>query len=231
MSVQGMSARQGALIAGLGLLLMLPCAPVAQFVIFPQLIAPGDAAQTMQNIRGNPMLFVAGAGAYLLTAILDLFVAWGLYILFAQANKALSLMAMILRLIYAATYFGAIFNLANAYRLITDPRYTELLGESGVAAQAVILIDQFQCEWGLGLGLFGLHLLVLGYLAFRAGYVPKLLGVLLAIAGLGYVAHTVGAYALPNVDLSFVFATFLGELAFMIWLLVFGWRIKTPAAS
>jgi Domain of unknown function (DUF4386) len=79
---------------------------------------------------------------------------------------------------------------------------------------------------------FGVHIGLLGYLVYRSGYIPKILGLLLVIAGAG-VGNSVQAlspYLYPNADLGFIMITFFGELIFMLWLLVGGWRIKEPTA-
>jgi len=68
-------------------------------------------------------------------------------------------------------------------------------------------------------------------LTYRSGYIPGILGVLLVIAGLGHLAYCLGPYLYPGVSLGLVMLTFLGDLAFMLWLLVRGWRIQEPAGA
>ena len=77
---------------------------------------------------------------------------------------------------------------------------------------------------------FGIHLGLLGYLVYRSGYIPRVLGILLVIAGLGYVVYNLGPYLYPNVDVGLVFITFFGESIFMVWLLVRGWKISESVA-
>ena len=71
---------------------------------------------------------------------------------------------------------------------------------------------------------FGLHLLVLGALAFRSGYVPRYLGALLSVAGLGYLVDGLGKTLSPSYGLSVAAFTFIGEVVLMLWLLIKGWR-------
>lgn len=84
----------------------------------------------------------------------------------------------------------------------------------------------------MGLVLFGIHLGLLGYLVYRSGYIPKILGILLAIAGLGSPIYYLSPYLYPNVDLGFIMVIFTGagELIFTLWLLVRGWKIQEPTA-
>ena len=92
-----------------------------------------------------------------------------------------------------------------------------------------MLIESFRYEWSLSLVIFGIHVVLLGYLVLRSGYIPRTLGVLLAVAGLGYVLFYLRPYLYPDLDLGFLFVTFFGELVFAVWLVVRGWRIPEPA--
>ena len=90
----------------------------------------------------------------------------------------------------------------------------------------MISLHAFRHDWYFGLLFFGIHLGLLGYLVFRSEYIPKILGVLLIIAGLGYLITTLKPYLFPNLNLDFARFTFYGELIFMLWLLIKGSRIK-----
>jgi len=70
--------------------------------------------------------------------------------------------------------------------------------------------------------LFRAQLFLVGYLVYRSGYIPKIIGALVAIAGLGYVISYLSPFLYPNAYLGFIMVTFFGELIFMLWLLVQG---------
>jgi hypothetical protein len=93
-------------------------------------------------------------------AILDIVVAWALYILLVPANKNLSALAAWLRVIYGGIFIFAISKLYMALQVITTD-----------GAQAMTFLKAFRSIWDNGLIIFGFHLLVLGYLAFKSGYV------------------------------------------------------------
>ena len=86
--------------------------------------------------------------------------------------------------------------------------------------------NSFRLEWGFGLLIFGVYLLLLGYLVFRASYIPKIYGILLLLAGFGYVINTLGSFWFPDVDTEFLTITSFGEIAFMFWLLIKGAKIE-----
>ena len=79
--------------------------------------------------------------------------------------------------------------------------------------------------------LFGIHLLLLGYLVYRSDYIPRILGILLVIAGSGWVIYCLKPYFYPDANLQFIMVTFFGELIFMLWLVIRGWKIQEPTAN
>lgn len=96
-------------------------------------------------------------------------------------------------------------------------------------AQIELLLTSFRSAWGLSLIFFAAHLVLLGYLICKSGYIPKLIGILLVIAGFGHVIQNVNVYLFPEPDLGYVAFALIGELVFMFWLLIRGWKIKEPA--
>ena len=74
--------------------------------------------------------------------------------------------------------------------------------------------------------LFGLYLILLGFLVLKARYVPNIMGWLLIIAGLGYVIGHLKVFLFPELNTSFSMYTAMGELVFMLWLLIKGSRLK-----
>ncbi len=92
-------------------------------------------------------------------------------------------------------------------------------------AQVLLQLHIFRYDWAISLVLFGIHLVLLGCLIFRSGYIPKLLGVLLVINGLGWVVDSLGPYLFPNANLGFTFITAFGEIFFMLWLLIRCWKV------
>jgi hypothetical protein len=83
-------------------------------------------------------------------------------------------------------------------------------------AGALLRVEDFRDVWDVGLVFFGLHLIVLGYLSYRSGFVPRFIGVLLVIAGLGYLLDTFGALLSAGYTVEVSVVTFVGEVAIMI---------------
>ena len=122
----------------------------------------------------------------------------------------------------------AIGQLLGVVRLLSDDGYRAVFGADQVNAQAMLGFTAFNDIWYVGQFLFGLHLLLIGYLAYRSGYVPRLLGALIAISGLGYAADSLGAVLSQGSWTDISAFTFIGEFLLALWLLI---RARSIAVS
>jgi len=211
------SKRTFALVAGFGLLAMALLAPFAQFGVLQTLIVPADAAATTSNILGSAGLFRAAIAAFLIIATLDIVVAWGLYILLRPTNASLALLVAWLRVAYAAVFAYALVNLLDVAQLLQNTSATAL-SPVQVQAQVASSIASFNNGWDLALAIFGLHLVGLGALLFKAVDFPKVLGALVAVAGVGYLADSFGTILVPDYTLTISVFTFIGEALLIVWL-------------
>lgn len=215
--------------AGYALLIMAITAVLAYFMAIESLVVPGNGAETAANIRASEGLFRAGVAGFAVIAILDVVAACAFYILLEPVNRLISFMGAAFRLVYAAILGVAASHLLDALTLL-DGSPAAAAG-SFLNDQVLAAIDSFNGMWGLGLGLFGVHLVLLGYLFDRAGYVPRLVSLLVAIAGLGYLVDSFGALLLKGYSVSIASVAFIGEVLLMIWLL-FGFRdVGSPEAQ
>lgn len=223
---QGTTLRRAARIAGFSLLIMTLLASSAELYVYPRLIVPGPAAQTAQKIVENQGLFLAGILCYLATFIGDVLVAWALYVLLRPVNPSVSLLTAWFRLVHAVIALAGLLNLVTVLRMLNTPEYLTAFGLDQLHAQVKLLLNSFRYAWGISLIFFGIHLGMLGYLVYRSGYIPRTLGVLLALAGCGHLIYNLSPYLFPGADLRFLVVTFLGEMVFILWLLVRGPRIE-----
>jgi hypothetical protein len=185
-------------------------APIAYLNIFQSLVIFDDAALTVQNILNSIGAFRTCVILLFTVAVLDIIVAWALYILLVPTNKNLSALAAWLRVIYAGIFIFAISKLYGALQVI-----------SADGTQAVSFLKAFQRIWDMALILFGFHLLVLGYLAFKSRYIPKWQGVFLVLASVGYIVDGFGKSFSTSYNLNIAQFTFVGEVLLIFWLL---WR-------
>jgi Domain of unknown function (DUF4386) len=209
------SPRKAALIAGVALAIMAVLGGFANFGAIQPLITPGDAVRTAQDISASPLLFWAGVASFLLVALLDIIVAGALYTLFKPVNRGLSAAAGWMRTVYALLLMAALSQLVIGFSLLGDPE------------AALPALESFNTIWVISLGLFGVSLLLVGYLAFRSGFIAKVFGILLAIAGVGYLADAIGMVVVPDFHAVFAQFLFVGEVAIIFWLLIKGRRLPS----
>ena len=219
------SIRSASMIAGFGILLMSVLAIFGNFVAVEGLVTGGNAAQTARDILESEGLFRLGIAALFLVVALDVVVAWALYRVFSPASRSISLLAAWFRILYAGVFLVAISQLVGVLRLLADDDYLAVFSADQLQAQALLGINAFGDVWAASLFLFGIHLLIIGYLAYRSGYVPRLLGVLLAIAGVGYVVDTFGALLSRGSWTDVSLFTFIGEFLLALWLVIWGRRL------
>lgn len=215
----GTSERRAAASAGFGLLIM-SVAAIFAVTVHDSLLIPGDAAATAHNILTNELQFRLAVLSLFIVIVLDIVVAWGLYVFFRPANKDLSLLAAWLRVAYAAVFFFAVLNLVYALRHLPGEGTTAVLDTTQQQVQALQLLNAFSDGWAFALGLFGLHLIVLGYLAWQARYFPKILAALLIISGLGYLSDAVTGFLFPEFGVTIGQFTFVGEVLLAFWLVI-----------
>lgn len=215
------SLKSAALVAGLSLLLMAILAPIANFGILMKLFIPGDAAATFQNFTASTGNVRWATLLFLMVAILDVIVAWALYLVFKPVNQGLSLLTGWIRLVYATLLGAAIFSLLNVLQLTGNAAYLTNLAPQQLQTQTMLAYQSFQDGWSMSLLVFGIHLLLLGYLVLKSETFPKWLGILIVIAGLGYFIDSTGKILSPTYDLNLAAYTFLGEVLLMGWLI---WR-------
>jgi Domain of unknown function (DUF4386) len=212
------SRRAVALIAGIGLLVMAVLAPLAHFGVLQNLIVPADAAATVENIIASEGLFRIAIAALLVVTFLDIMVAWALYVLLRPVNAALALLVGWLRLAAAAVFAVVLANLLDVAQLVGGPDGAALQ-PAQLQAQVMSSIASFDNGWvGISLAIFGLHLLGLGYLLFRSAHFPRFLGVLVVIAGGGYLADSFTRILVPDFAFTFSQFTFVGEALLIVWL-------------
>jgi hypothetical protein len=208
--------------AGVALLLMSALAGFAKFVALDGLVTSGDATRTATDIADSDGLFRLGIVSMFLVIVLDVVVAWALYRVFSPVNKSISMLAAAFRLVFAGVFLAALGQLLGVLRLLGNDDYLSVFNADQLHAQALQGVDAFNDLWVVALGLFGIHLLIIGYLAYRSGYVPRFLGVLLAIAGLGYAIDSFGIVLSQSPWTSVASYTFIGEFLLALWLVIRG---------
>jgi hypothetical protein len=231
--VADISQRQAAKIAGSAYVVISVLALFAYFFVKDRLVEPGDAAATVSNIAGSEGLFRGGVAALVAVFVSDAVVAWALYIFFRRVSRDLSLLMAWFRLLYTAISAIALLNLLVVVLLVGGADYAAALGVGQRDAQVMLFLDAYDHGWAIGLVCFGIHLVLVGFLVLRSDYVPSILGVLLAVAGVGYLVDSLARLVLPNYeDYGSLFMVLVavpaiaGEFSLTGWLLLRGGKAQ-----
>ena len=205
--IADLSPRKAAIIVGLAMIISFSLAFLVDDFILSNLIAPGDAATLASDINANEMLLGIAAVVYLIILTFDAAIALALYVILKPANKNLASLTSALRLLYVAIM--VIILLALVFQFID------------VYSYATIKL--------IGYIFFTCHLFVLGYLVFKSGYIPRILGVLLIIASFCYIPLFYVNFLVPEALLMILFVPMvIGELSLGLWLLWKGLRNQLP---
>jgi hypothetical protein len=189
----------------------------------PSVMLTGDAATTADQLRLNADLFRLGFAAYLVEAFSDIVLAWLFYVLLKPVHRDLALLAALFGLVsmslFAVTkmfYFAApMFLKANGYPTAFSPDQIDSLASQFLALYAGLS--------GISLLFYGTAWIVRGYLTCRSLYFPRFLGVLMVVAGLGFVAKNITMVLAPAFSWAVLLAPmFLNAVALTIWMLTKG---------
>ena len=204
---------------GIALLLIAVLAGVGNFALLGPLINGQDAAHTAQNIAGSGIQFRLGVLCMTIAAVLDIVVAAALFALIAPFGRTVAATAAWFRIAYAAIFLTAITQLATAPNLLHTPD------------EALNAVNGYTTTWRIGLILFAAHLAIVGYQGFRARFMPRVLGILIIIAGAGYLVDGIGTILISDYTPTVSTFTFIGEVALIVWLIVSAIRTRPRSTS
>lgn len=233
-SVQELSyQRKSALAAGTSLIIMALVAFFSYGYVHGSLVVQGDTSATFNNIMSSNMLFKAEIFGWVIILITDIVVAWAFYIFLEPINKSLSLLGAWLRLTYSAILGIAIMNLIFVLLLSKGTDYLSVFKIDQLQALMMLFFEAFESIWSIGLIIFGGHLMIVGYIALKSDSIPKVIGILLLLASIGYIVIHLCKTFLPQYDrvisilnIVFMVPMIAGELGFGIWLLLRGGKVR-----
>jgi hypothetical protein len=213
-------------IAGLCYLIVIVGCIFAEAFARGAQIVPGDAAATANNILTHEGLYRSGLVAELVAAPCYIAVTLIFYELFKPVNKSLSLLAAFFSLIGIATQgVMAFFHLAPLI-LLGGADYLKVFKTDQLQAQAYTFLKLHSQGYDVALVYFGFYCVLIGWLIFKSTFLPRILGVLMALGGIGYLVGSFADFISPTVGSALSsFASgpgLLGEGALCLWLLTVG---------
>ncbi len=229
--------RQAAITAGIGYVVLFVAAFFANFFVRERLIDATDAGATAANIGESETLFRFGLVAFLVIFAVDVVIAWALHILLRDSHRDLSLLAAWLRLTYTVFLGVGIIFFYQALSLLGGDGFLSVIPTDQLQAQALVAFEQFNATWLIGLLVFGLHLITVAWVLLRTSMAPRLLAVIMMVAGAAYITDTVAYSLLDNyADYQSLFLAMvaipsvIGECWFGLWLLFRAGKTRSATA-
>ena len=221
-----LTTRAWARVAGGLYLVIIAAGLFAEAFVRDLLVESSDAAMTAANIQAHQLLFRAGILADLATFVCALPLAVILYWLLRPVNRHVALLMLVFNVVQDA--IGSL-NALNTYQPLQMLASQPLRGAfSADQLQALVLLSLGAHSVGFGFALifFGCSCLALGYLIRASESFPRILGVLMALAGVCYLVNSYVLILSPRTAAvlfpSILAPAFIGELAFALWLAVKG---------
>jgi hypothetical protein len=226
------SPKRLARIAGILYLLVGIFGGFAEGFLDPKIYVAGNTAATAGNVVAHPGLLRMGIVAHLLDGTFFIFLALTLYLLLQHVHKSVArAMLVLVALAVGIMCLNAVFQF-EGLRVATDGSYAAAFGAAGSNALVLLLLDIQHYGTLIAQVFFGLWLAPLGYLAYKSGWFPKSLGVVLIVATVSYLIDTLALFLVPDfgrtVNPILIIAPIIGEVWMVGYLLTIG--VKTVIA-
>jgi hypothetical protein len=213
-------------VAGFWYLLLIVAGPLRLIYIPSKLIVHGNAAATVTNIAAHEMLFRLGIASDLAAAIILIFLTLAFYRLFVGVDRALAVLVVIFGgVMPAIIYFVGVVDDFGVLMVVRRADFLSVFDQPQREALAMLFLKLRDSQNTAAEVLWGIWLLPLALLVYRSRFLPRFLGVWLAIGGVAYVALSMAGTLWPQYERTVSMisqpATF-SEVALTLWLLIKG---------
>ena len=198
------------------------------------LLVPGDAAATASNIVASKSVFTLSIMMDLIVQVVFIFLVLVLYRLLRPVNKNQAVLMVILFLVSVPIAMLNVLNQFAALLLSSGAGYLTALPAEQLHALVPFFLELNEYGIYIAYIFWGLWLFPLGYLVFKSGFLPKILGIYLMISCFGYLLDFVTFFFYPDFGMSINMFTGWAELFLCLWLLIRGvnvaqWEKRAPA--
>lgn len=193
--------------------------------------AHGDAAATVKNILASESLFRLGTAVGLISDVVFLLLPLVLYKLLSQVNKSVAVLMVAFAVVYVPIGFVAVAHQLDIMSLLDGDKYQQVFPADQLHARVMLLLDAYDNQILVSEIFWGLWLLPFGYLVFKSGFLPRVLGILLIMGCFSYLISFFAQILFPQYTVpGFVmWPASLGEIGICLWLLIVG--VRKPAHS
>jgi Domain of unknown function (DUF4386) len=219
------SINKTARMAGFLYLIYIVTTIVADVFGRSKLIVFGDAAATAQNIMASEWQFRIGITGDLVSMVFFLLAAWALYVLLKPVNKDLAILFVLLNLGGVAVYSINLLNQFAAVLLLSGADYLKVFQADQLQSLVMFFLNLHHNGYWIAQIFFGAWLFPLGYLVFKSGFLPRILGIVMMIHCVGWLMTSLQFFLFPGFEV-ITYLTyplgFISEFGLTLWLLIMG---------
>jgi hypothetical protein len=220
------SIQKTARLAGFLYVLHIPLAVFGFFYVPSRLIVHGDPAATASNIVASEGLFRTSIVSWLIGHIIFIVLPLVLYKLLKSINKTPALLMVIFIEISIPIVFINEVNRLAVLVLLSGADYLKAFQADQLQAQVMFFLDLHAQGIGVAQVFWGLWLFPLGYLIFKSGFLPRILGIVVIIGGFGLLVDSATLFLFPDSNVRVSHITGLAEIPLGLWLLIKGVNIE-----
>lgn len=198
-----------------------------------QLNVAGDPQATIGNILANESLFRAGIAAFMVKQLAFLCLPLVLYRVFQDIDRCAAVAMVLFAVVSVPLALVALGNRLDVLALLFEPGLAKAIPSLQLQSLAAHALESYRSDLVAARLFWGLWLLPFGYLVFKSGRLPKLLGGMLILGCAGYLVDVFGALLVPGYPAS-GFSSYallpasVGEIGACLWLLLLGVRVPLP---
>lgn len=213
-------------IGGLLYLIIIVAGISGELFVRGSIVVSGNAAATAHNVIASTSLWRAGIAGDLVMHICDVGVMLVFYVLLRPVSRNLARLALLFNLVQTAVLVANKTNLLLPVFLLGDATYLKAFTPQQLQALAYVSLRTHDYGFGFGLIFFGVECIVIGYLIFQSGYLPKVLGILMEFAGASYLTNSFALILYPTLAsrlfLVIMLPPFVAESSLALWFVIRG---------
>jgi Domain of unknown function (DUF4386) len=212
--------------AGFLYLIMIVSGGFAEVFVRGELTVSGDAAATANNILASEQMYRFGFVADLVCLICGTFLSLIFYVFFKPVSRGISLLALVFSITAGAVMAVNLLNQLAPLLLLHKTVYQATFSIGQLETLSLFFLNLHSQGYNISLFLFAFYFPMIGYLIYKSNFLPRFLGILYSLAGLGYLFNSLGWFLFPHIA-TYLFPyvllpAFIGESAMSLWLIMKG---------
>lgn len=214
--------------AGFLYLIIIISGGFAEAFVRAGLTVYSDAAATAKNILASEQMYRIGFVADLVCLICTTFLSIIFYVLFKSVNRNLSLLALVFSITAGAVMAANLIHQFAPLLLLHNTGYQKTFSIEQLQTLSLFFLNLQSQGYNISLFLFAFYFPIIGYLIYRSNFLPKILGIIYTLAGLGYLVNSLGWFLAPHFAANLfpyvLLPAFIGEISMSLWLIFKGVR-------